>query len=155
MARQENTLTFTDARLIFKNFKGEETPYNRAGDRNFCVVIEDEGVARQLLADGWNVKTLAPREEGDVERYYIKVKISFRGRPPKIVMVTSRGKTEIPEELVDMLAYADMRTVDLIVRPYNWDVRGEKGVSGYLKTMYVTINEDELEVKYADVEDAI
>jgi hypothetical protein len=34
------------------------------------------------------------------------------------------------------------------VRPYAWDVNGKTGVKAYLKTLFVTIDEDALELKY-------
>lgn len=149
----DNSITFRNARILFRNFVGNETPYNRKGARNFCVVIPDEETAQALEKDGWNVKRRPPREEGDTELIYLKVNVSYKGRPPKIVMITSRGRNEIGEDLVSMLDFADMKLVDLIVNPYNWEVRGETGVSAYLKTMYVTINEDELELAYAEGEE--
>jgi len=150
MANGEH-ITFDDARLLFKNFAGKETKFNREGDRNFCVVIPKDDIVEQLLEDGWNVKTLAPREEGDDPLHYMKVSVSYKGRPPKIVIITSRGRTDIDQDLVSMLDFADMAKVDLIVRPYHWTVKSDSGVSAYLKTMFVTIREDELELRYADV----
>jgi hypothetical protein len=58
----ENTVLMEGVRIIFRNFAGKEGQYNREGDRNFGVILPDD-VAQQMLADGWNVKYLKPREE--------------------------------------------------------------------------------------------
>ena len=148
---EDNTIKFEDARIIFRNFTGRETKYNREGDRNFCVVVPDD-LAVLLENDGWNIKTLKPREEGDNETPYLKVSVSFKGRPPHIVLITSRGRTDIGRDEVELLDSVDIKTVDLIVRPYSWTVGQASGISAYLKTMFITINEDDLELKYAEMD---
>lgn len=147
MPQQDNTVLMEGVRIIFRNFAGKEGQYNREGDRNFAVVLDDK-TAEAMLADGWNVKTLAQREEDDSETPYLPVSVNFKGRPPRITMVTSRGRTTLDEGQVEMLDWADITNVDLIVRPYAWDVSGRTGIKAYLQTMYVTIEEDALERKY-------
>lgn len=146
----DNTITFDSARILFRNFEGKEGTYNRQGDRNFCVAIPEE-LVEPLRADGWNVKFLAPKREDDTGLYYMKVSVSYKGRPPMIALISSRGRTNLDSDQVPMLDWVDIKNVDLIVRPYKWDIRGETGTSAYLKTMFITINEDELELRYADV----
>ena len=148
--RVEERPLFENCRIIFRNFKGEQSQYNRAGDRNFCVVIEDHDVADRLAADGWNIKHLPALEEGEEDTAYLPVAVSYSNVPPKIVMVSSQGgRTSLDESMIDILDYAEIENVDLIVNPYNWEVNGKSGVKAYVKTMYVTIREDELAKKYA------
>lgn len=150
-----NNLTFENARLVFKNFSGAEGKFNKAGDRNFCLLLSPED-AEAMVKNGWNVKELQPREEGDHPQPYLKVKVNFpkNGRPPRIVLVTSRGKTPLDEDTVSMLDWAEVKNVDLIIRPYDWEVNGATGRTAYLKSIFVTIQEDELDLKYADVPDS-
>jgi hypothetical protein len=150
----EDTVLMEGVRLIFRNFTGKEGQYNREGDRNFGVILPDD-VAEAMLADGWNVKYLKSREEDEDETPvpWLPVKVGYgKGRPPKIMLVTERGRTALDEETVDTLDWADIVNVDLIVRPYNYDVGGRTGISAYVQSMYVTIEEDALERKYAEMD---
>ena len=145
----EQNITIEGARVIFRNFSGEEGKFNPKGKRNFCVLLDDD-LAKALANDGWNVKYLRPREEGDEPQAYLQVSVSFSPYPPKIVQITSRGKTKIEEDMVHVIDWAEFANVDLVIRPYNWKLSsGASGVKAYLKTMYYTIVEDEFELKYA------
>lgn len=149
----EDNIRIEGARIGFRNFSGEEGRFNPKGRRNFCVFLEED-IAKDMEKEGWNVKWLQPREEGDEPQAYLQVKVVFGKIPPKIVLVTMRGKTRLDEDIVNILDWAEIQNVDLVIRPYNWEVNGNTGVSAYIKTMYVTLREDEFESKYYDVPDS-
>ncbi len=144
-------LNIENAKIIFRNFKGEDTKFSK-GLRSFSVVIDDPQKAQQLLDDGWNVKILKPREEDDIPTHHIQVAVSFEHVPPKIFMITGssgrKKKTLLDEESVAALDYADISNADVSITPYSWEVNGKSGVKAYLKTLYVTIEEDEFASKY-------
>ena len=155
MAAKDNTVLMEGVRIIFRNFSGKEGQYNREGDRNFAVLLDDV-VANAMAEDNWNIKWLRPRSEDEEEtpQAYLPVALNFRGRPPRIVLITTRGRTNLDEGSVEMLDWADIVNIDLIVRPYEWTVNEKSGIKAYLQSIYVTIEEDQLEIKYSELDQA-
>lgn len=154
----KNNIVIENARIGFRNFSGKEGKYNPAGRRNFCVFLEAE-LGQRLEEDGWNVRWLEPKDDGEEKQAYLQVAVSYDNIPPKLLIISSKGKTVLDEESVGILDWAEIKEVDLIIRPYNWTLhagtRNEKnGVKAYVKSMYVTIAEDEFESKYYDVPDS-
>lgn len=145
-----NILSIRDARILFRNFSGKEQRYNPAGNRNFCVILPDD-VVDHLKEDGWNIRYLKPREDGDDPTPYVQVKVAFNAFPPKIVLVTKSGKNILNEDNINMLDWAEITKVDLAIRPRHWDDNGRDRVKAYLKTMYVTVYEDDFEQDYDDL----
>lgn len=144
--------TIEGARIVFRNFVGREGQYNREGDRNFAVLLDDKKLVKQLLDEGWNVKTLSARDESEEDQPYIQVSVNYKGRPPKIVLLSNRGgrqvRTDLGEDEVEILDWIEIANVDLILNPYEWSVSGKSGIKAYLKSMFVTMDEDELDQKY-------
>jgi hypothetical protein len=155
----DNTVLMEGVRIIFRNFAGKEGKYNQEGDRNFAVLLDDN-VADDMEKDDWAVKRLKPREDDEEphEQAYLPVSIKYRNRagqtvrPARIVVITSRGRTNISEDEIEILDWADIENVDLIVRPFAWNVNGKGGIKAYLQSMYVTIREDPLELKYSELD---
>lgn len=153
MNKVTDLISIADAHIMFRNFMGKESKFNAKGRRNFCVQLEDE-LAHKLEDDGWNIKWREPRNEGDDPMAYMQVSVSFDNIPPNIWAITSHNKTRLNSETVEILDWADISNVDLIIRPYNWEVNGKTGVKGYVKDMYVTLVENAFDEKYADIPDS-
>jgi len=143
-------MTIENAKIIYRNFSGAAKKFNAKGLRNFHIVLEPD-LAKVVERDGWNVRWHDPREEGDMPWASIKVALRFDNYPPRIVMVTADTKTTLDEESVDILDWAEIEKVDLVLSPSSWEVNGKQGIKAYLRKMFVTLNEDELEVKYRTV----
>ena len=144
-------VTIENAKLLggsFKNFAGKATKFTPEGVRTFCVAL-DPRLADDMRKEGWNVKQLRPRDDEEEPLDYIQVKVSFSNRPPKVVLINGKTRTILDEKGIDILDWAELETVDLVLTPYKWDFNGKAGVKAYLKSMYATVVVDELDAKYA------
>lgn len=154
--KQIDNIKIEGARIIFRNFSGKPDKFNpQGGKRGFNVIIDDMKVADKLAADGWNVKMLNPRDESEEPTPFLPVKVNYGAVSPTIYMITKRNKTLLNEDTIGLLDNADIENVDIIIRPYQYDVRGEQGIAAYVKTMYVVIREDEFADKYGGMGSSI
>jgi hypothetical protein len=139
-----------DARIIYRNFTGVGSKYNREGDRNFGVIIPDQEICDALVNQGWNVKIKPPREDGEEPFMFLPVKIKFNERGPAIYVKSGESVTRLNEDTVGMIDDIDIVSVDLDLRPYDWEVNGKTGRTAYLQSMNVIQNIDRFGAKYVD-----
>lgn len=145
-------LQIDDARIAYRNFAGAGSKFNREGDRNFSVIINDENIANELIEDGWNVRIKPPRDEDDTPFMHLPVKVKFNDRGPRVYLITNGRKVELDEDSVGCLDKIDILSVDLDIRPYNWEVNGKTGHTAYLQAIRVTQNVDRFADHYASEE---
>lgn len=151
-SRRQDNVVLEDVQLAFRNFTGRAGMYNNAGDRSVAVKLTPEW-AEELTRRGWNVKYLKARDEDAADEPFISVKVKFDGpRPPKVYMITKRGRTQLFEDTVEMLDWVDILRVDLVLNPFPYEFNGRAGISVYLDSIYVTILEDELAEKYGGMD---
>lgn len=151
-------LQIDNARIKWRNFEGREEQYNRAGDRNFALVIDDQDIADALMEDkneygvGWNVKIKAPREDGDTPLMHLPVKVKFTNRGPNCYLITNGRRVRLDEDSVAALDNIYISNVDLDIRPYDDIFNGKAFRTAYLHSIEVTQELDRFEARYAEEE---
>lgn len=131
-------LQIDDARITFRNFKGNPNKFNNEGNRNFALVIPNDEIAQELIDKGWNVKIKSPREDGDDPFRTLAVKVKFNNSGPAVYLQSGNSRRQLCEETIEILDDIDIQSVDLDIRPYHWEAHGESGISAYLQSMLVT-----------------
>lgn len=149
-------LQIDDARITWKNFRGEGSRYNRDGDRNFTLIIDDEEVYDALANDvnkygaTWNVKRRPPRDEDDLPFMTLSVKVKFNDYGPRIFLKSGDRVVKLDEGSVECLDNIDIESVNLDIRPYDDEINGKGFRAAYLESMEVIQNIDRFSAKYAE-----
>ena len=146
-------LQIDDCRIVYRNFSGAPSKFNREGDRNFAVVIPDEEIKDALLDAGYNVKVKPPRDEDDTPFMYLPVKIKFNDHGPSAYLQSGRAMRKLDEESISMLDDIDILSVDLDIRPYDWEVQGKTGRTAYLQSINVIQEIDRFAARFAQDEE--
>jgi hypothetical protein len=150
MIENGTVVTLEGATIMFRNFAGKEAPFNKAGDRNFCVAIPED-LVESMERDGWNIKMLRAREEGETPQRYLQIAVSYKIRKPRVLLLGSNSRTPLPEELVELADFVDVAFADVTFRARQYEMNGRVGIKAYLQTIYIKVIEDPLDIKYADV----
>lgn len=151
----------------FCNFSGRATGKNSEGSRNFTVYLDhceiyicDGRTMRkkcdysvdEMIQDGWNVKFDSYGINADDPRPMVQVQLSY-GNPyfgdPKVAKVTSKQKFRVSEQDVGDLDTDEIASVSMTIRPRVWG--DEERVKAYLRSLYVTIVEDDLDEAMSDI----
>lgn len=146
-------LSLENVKIGFRNFEGREGKFNKAGDRSFAVFLEDHKLAEALAQEGWNVKFPQPSEgrvdpDEEARDPYLIVSVGFDYYPPNVFVIANGQPTKLSEEEVLMLDWAEIEMVDLVLRPYEWQVNKNSGIKAYLKSGYFSIVTDAFAAKY-------
>ena len=141
-------LQIDDAKIIFKNFEGRGDKFNRAGDRNFSLLIEDPNTADALVKEGWNVKIKPGRDEDEEPFMRLPVKVRFTEYGPNVYLRTGDRVNKLDEESISCLDDIDIESVNMDIRPYDWEVNGRTGRTAYLQSMEVIQRIDRFSARY-------
>lgn len=127
------------------NFSGRELRYNKAGDRNVCLLLPMD-IAERMGKLGWNVKFPKDPESGQLP--FIQVSTNFNCSPrlrPKIHMITGSNDIFLTEDNLHLLDEANILYVDVTLRDREWEPGRHKA---YVDTMYAVVQENRFAEKY-------
>lgn len=147
-------LMIEDAKILFTNFAGSPTRYNSEGGKREFSVALPLNLVEDLERDGWNVKFRKNADgEFDPERPYLGVKVSYKFRAPAIWLITAGRKQLMSEDTVGTLDNITIKTADVVIHPSVYDIRGQQGISAYVKELYVVMDDESASFasKYADL----
>lgn len=149
----KNIMQIDNARIIFKNFEGRGDKFNREGDRNFSLLIEDPDTADAMAKKGWNVKIKEGRDEDEGPFMRLPIKVKFTDYGPRVYLNSAGNVTELDEESIACLDNIDIESVDMDIRPYDWDVNGRTGRTAYLQSMEVVQRIDRFAARHNNKDD--
>ena len=100
----------------------------------------------------WNVRIKPPREDGEPPFMTLKVKVGYKGRPPRIYLTSGNATRELNEDTVFCLDDMDIAHIDLDIRPYDREVNGKPYRTAYLESMHVVQDVDRFAARFAEEE---
>lgn len=147
----------TNAVLVYRNFAGRPTDFNKQGGRRTFGLVVTEEVGEYLQDNGWNVKIREPKQEGDEPFQYTEVVVSYNGLyPPDIRLITEvnggrKGKM-LTEATVGCLDQVWIENCDVRIHPRRHDSHGYT-FKGYANKVVVTqAKRDFFGSRYSDVD---
>lgn len=144
--------------ITYRNFAGRpDGKYNRAGNRNFAIILDDE-TADRMAADGWYVKIREFEDGSRRNTLQVAVRFDIDKYRPTVVMVTPTHdgyfkRTPLNEDTIAVLDSARIAYGDFTLNPRAWmNAQGKQAIKAYLTTGYFVVEKDEFEDDYPEEE---
>ena len=141
---EDGTVQIDEARITYKNFRGEKGPMNRDGKRKFSVIIPTPEQAEMLKRDvnehgvAWNVKIKPPADGYDTPFMYLEVTVNFNQYGPAVWLVSADGvKQPLSPERVGILDKMAIEKVNMDIYPYDNFTSGNHYRTAYLRCIEV------------------
>ena len=84
----------------------------------------------------------------------LPVKVKFSDYGPRVYLKSSKPEPiELDEESIGCLDNIDIESVDMDIRPFDWEVNGRTRRTAYLQSMHVTQRIDRFAARYATMSD--
>lgn len=157
--RPYTNVVVKNACIMFTNFTGEKDRFNM-GKPQFNLVLTEEA-ARDLQADGWNVRVMPAREEGEPPTYMTNINVAFSSdgrRNPTIKLYSSldgkRVCRRLSAETIGVLDDIRLERINLRIGSFNYD--GDKyTMKGYLHELQAVQKAEQtsFDDDYADYQD--
>nr|DAG51043.1 MAG TPA: hypothetical protein [Caudoviricetes sp.] len=157
--RPYTNVVVKNACIMFTNFAGEKDRFNM-GKPQFNLVLTEEA-ARDLQADGWNVRIMPALEEGEPPTYMTNINVAFSDdgrRNPTIKLYSSldgkRVCRRLSAETIGILDDIRLERINLRIGSFNYD--GDKyTMKGYLHELQAVQKAEQtsFDDDYADYQD--
>mgnify|MGYP000001665403 FL=1 len=83
----------------------------------------------------------------------LPIKVKFTNYGPNVYLRTGNRVNELNEESIACLDNIEIDSVNMDIRPYDWDVNGRTGRTAYLQSMEVVQRIDRFAARYANKND--
>lgn len=157
--RPYTNVVVKNACIMFTNFAGEKDRFNM-GKPQFNLVLTEEA-ARDLQADGWNVRIMPALEEGEPPTYMTNINVAFSDdgrRNPTIKLYSSldgkRVCRRLSAETIGILDDIRLERINLRIGSFNYN--GDKyTMKGYLHELQAVQKAEQtsFDDDYADYQD--
>ena len=143
--------------LVYKNFSGAPTKYNREGGRPTFAIVLDPQQADKFREKGFNIKPFRPQDEEEL--YSLEIKVNWNSRfPPNINVIELvqgqvKGKPKPKNRITSgVLDTFQIKKADVLFNGHEYDPVDHPGkCTAYLSTAYIHVELNELDAIYSEM----
>lgn len=143
-------LQIDGARICYRNFAGKAGEYNAEGDRNFSLIIPNQDMAQKLIVDGWKLVIKESNDPDATPFIHMPVKVRFgkNGNGIPAYLISGGSRIRLDEDTIGRLDRIQIESVDMDIRPWDWQKGNRSGRAAYLHAIRVYQKIDRFTAEY-------